>query len=287
MSRAIFLGLTTIDIINYVNRYPGSNEKISAEMQLAYAGGPAGNAAIAYAAFGNSALLITGIGGQPIADLAKDDLRNHSVELLDLLNDRQSLPILSSITVDVSTGDRSVVYTNLSGRKLRENCLKKEILSEASIVMLDGYYLEQAQYLAEMARELSIPVVLDGGSWKEGLEVLLPFIDYAICSENFMPPHCRNMSDTVQYLHDTDIGSISISRGGESLYACSGGVSTEVMVKKVDVQDTLGAGDILHGAFCHFISELGFFESLKFAAAIASESCRFRGTRQWIEHLHD
>jgi sugar/nucleoside kinase (ribokinase family) len=287
MNRAVFLGLTTIDIINYVNHYPGSNEKIRAAMQLTYAGGPAANAAVAYTALGNSALLITGIGGQPIADLAKKDLHRHSIELLDMTNDKQLLPVLSSIIVDESTGNRSVVYADTTARKLKDNCLRQKILTDASLVMLDGHYLDQAQQLAEMAHDLSIAVVLDGGSWKTGLERVLPLIDYAICSENFRPPNCCNTHDIVQYLQGAGVGSISISRGDAPLYAYAGGTSTEVEVKKVNALDTLGAGDILHGAFCHFISEMSFFESLKRAADVASESCMYRGTRQWIEHLHD
>ncbi len=287
MKRAVFLGLTTVDIINYVNHYPGSNEKIRAEVQLTYAGGPAGNAAVAYAAFGNSAVLITGIGEQAIAELAKGDLQLHSVELRDVANDRRLLPVLSSIIVDESSGNRSVVYTNTSERKLRDNCFGRDILTGASLVMLDGHYLEQARQLAEMAHDISLPVVLDGGSWKAGLDKVLPLIDYAICSENFLPPNCYNKMDVVHYLQDAGVGSISISCGGAPLYAYSGGVSTEVAVKHIDVLDTLGAGDILHGAFCHFITEMSFFKSLKFAAAVASESCRYRGTRQWIEYLHN
>jgi sugar/nucleoside kinase (ribokinase family) len=51
--------------------------------------------------------------------------------------------------------------------------------------------------------------------------------------------------------------------------------------------DTMGAGDIFHGAFCYFFSiGYGFEESLERAAEIASESCRYRGTREWAEHLH-
>jgi sugar/nucleoside kinase (ribokinase family) len=47
--------------------------------------------------------------------------------------------------------------------------------------------------------------------------------------------------------------------------------------------DTLGAGDILHGAFCYY-SSLGqvFQEALTNAVRVASESCRFRGTREWM-----
>jgi sugar/nucleoside kinase (ribokinase family) len=47
--------------------------------------------------------------------------------------------------------------------------------------------------------------------------------------------------------------------------------------------DTLGAGDIFHGAFCHYILQNDFPVSLERAAEIASLSCTSLGTRAWID----
>lgn len=42
--------------------------------------------------------------------------------------------------------------------------------------------------MAEAAHDIGIKVVLDGGSWKSGLEKLLPHVHTAICSADFRPP---------------------------------------------------------------------------------------------------
>jgi sugar/nucleoside kinase (ribokinase family) len=48
----------------------------------------------------------------------------------------------------------------------------------------------------------------------------------------------------------------------------------------------MGAGDILHGAYCHFAAmKRDFVDSLTQAARIASESCRHAGTREWMKHF--
>lgn len=49
--------------------------------------------------------------------------------------------------------------------------------------------------------------------------------------------------------------------------------------------DTLGAGDVLHGAFCHYLVE-GYNrkEALHRAALIASGSCCYFGTHTWKTH---
>jgi sugar/nucleoside kinase (ribokinase family) len=44
----------------------------------------------------------------------------------------------------------------------------------------------------------------------------------------------------------------------------------------------MGAGDVFHGAFCHYIIQQDFTEALASATNIAADSCQFFGTRQWM-----
>ncbi|MCV3216935.1 PfkB family carbohydrate kinase, partial [Plectonema radiosum NIES-515] len=51
---------------------------------------------------------------------------------------------------------------------------------------------------------------------------------------------------------------------------------------KIEPKDTLGAGDIFHGAFCNYILRESFPDALAQAANIAAYSCQFFGTRRWM-----
>ena len=181
MHKGLFLGLSTADIVYYLPHHPLNNQKLKAERQMSFAGGPATNAAVAFAAFGNHATLVSGLGRHPLAHVPKMDLADQQVHLIDASDQPRRPPILASILVDLSTGERSVVYSNTDLRKLRSDAVNESLLEDTDVLMLDGYFLPQAVQLAGWARPLEIPVVLDGGSWKEGLEELLPLVDYAIC----------------------------------------------------------------------------------------------------------
>jgi len=283
MHKGMFLGLATADIVYYVPHHLEHNQKLKAERQLAYAGGPATNAAVAFAAFGNETSLITGLGQHPLAHVAKADLADHKVHLVDCTDQPRRPPILSAIIVDLSNGERSVVYSNTDLRKLRQDCVHESTLEYADILMLDGYYLPQAMQLAHWAKPLHVPVVLDGGSWKEGLDKLLPLVDYAICSSVFQPPGCTDTNSIIACLRDYGVEHIALTRDGEPIIAHTQGQTSDVPVMAVKAVDTLGAGDIFHGAFCHYILENDFLLSLERAGEVASLSCTSLGTRAWIE----
>ena len=281
MARGLFVGLTSVDIFNVVDTHPSPNQKIKARHQAVSAGGPAANAAVAFCSFGNDADLLTGIGSHPTGALAFEDLRSHGVRVLDYSAHPDKLPVLSSILVDASSGSRCVVYRSPQGRTL---CLDRRHgcpVEDYQIMLFDGYYLEQAVAVARAAHGGPI-TVLDGGSWKEGLEELLPFIDYAICSADFRAPGCNSTKDLLAYLENTGIRGSAVSQGAEPIIYCCEGEHFQLPVPQVEAIDTLGAGDILHGTFCHHILTNPFSRSLELAAYSASHSCLSYGTRDWI-----
>ena len=123
---------------------------------------------------------------------------------------------------------------------------------------------------------------MDGGSWKPGLEKILPDIDYAICSASFYPPNCRTTQEVIDFLQNQGIDRIAITQGQQPILYCKAGKINFIPVPAIKAIDTLGAGDIFHGAFCNYILEEDFATALDSAAQIASKSCQYFGTRKWL-----
>jgi sugar/nucleoside kinase (ribokinase family) len=139
------------------------------------------------------------------------------------------------------------------------------------------------QVIAELASANNIPVVSDGGSWKPGFETVLPFFDYAICSANFYPPECNSTAEVFAYLASAGIPHIAITQGENPIQCLSQGTTNTLEVPQINAVDTLGAGDVFHGAFCHYILQEKFTEAITSSARIASYSCQFFGTRRWMQ----
>jgi sugar/nucleoside kinase (ribokinase family) len=279
---ALFVGLTTWDLIYRATAPPANNQKIVASDFIAAAGGPATNAAIAFQHLGGQAMLMSGLGTSAIAPLIQAELTHLGLQHYDLFPNSTTLPPLSSIVVTESTGDRAVVCLNATKAQASIADLPEGFLTSMAsmdIVLLDGHQIEVGCAIASVAKQLGVPVVLDGGSWKPGLEKLLPWIDYAICSANFHPPQ----GETIDYLKQV-VGAIAITRGNQPIDYFHKHQGT-IAVPTIAPIDTLGAGDIFHGAFCHaLVSQHDFIESLAIAAQVAAHSCQFFGTREWMKH---
>lgn len=289
--QGLFVGLITLDLLYLTERFPDRNQKIVALDYAVAAGGPATNAAVTFGYLGGFAKLMGVLGAHPIRELILADVQQWGVTIADLHPDRSDPPPTSSILVTEATGERAVISLNAVKSQITadtlSNVLSDELLEDIDIVLIDGHQMAAGETIARQAKARQIPVVIDGGSWKPGFEAVLPYVDYAVCSANFHPPGYETIDAVFAYLESFQIPHIGITQGEKPILYRSQGKSGEIAVPKIQPIDTLGAGDIFHGAFCSFIlqSKLNFefTEALAQAAKIASQACQQFGTRAWMK----
>ncbi|MDB9302864.1 sugar kinase [Nodularia spumigena CS-591/12] len=281
--RGLFVGLVTLDLIYLADSAPKNNQKIVATDYTLAAGGPATNAAVTFSYLGNQAQVLGVLGSHPMTQLIRGDLANYQVAIADLESNISTPPPVSSIIITQATGERAVISINAAKSQATKTSIPPDILQDIDIVLIDGHQMAVSLSIAEMAKAANIPIVIDGGSWKPGFEQILPFVDYALCSANFHPPNCYTEAEVFTYLSAFNIPYIAITHGENPIKYLSSTQMGAVDVLQVQPVDTLGAGDIFHGAFCHYILQDSFTDALTQAAKIAANSCQFFGTRRWME----
>lgn len=287
MATAVFVGLSTLDIAYSVARYPQEDSKTRAQDQFLGAGGPAANAAVAYAALsGRTPALVTALGEHQLAQLIRQDLDDFGVAPIDATPGARHRPPVSSIVVATETGTRTVVSVDGSQIIAPFDPAHVGPINDASVVLVDGHYPELAFGFATAARKRGIPVILDAGRWRNSHAGLLPLIDIAICSKDFAPP--GRTGDLFDHLHAQGVRYVAVTHGDEPITYSTPDERGAIEVPPAAAVDTLGAGDILHGAFCHYhVAGQPFPQALRSAAAIATLSCAHLGTREWIRALPD
>ncbi|KQR10296.1 PfkB family carbohydrate kinase [Cellulomonas sp. Leaf334] len=281
-------GLATLDVVQVVDRLPAADEKIVARSLDVTFGGPAANAAATAAALGVRTVLVTALGTGPVADLVRAGLTAAGVQVVDLL-DGPGTPAVSTVLVTRGTGERAVVSVNAAAMPdLSARARALGVHAGASALLVDGHHLGAATVLAAEARTRGIPVLLDGGSWKPGLDGLLAHVDHAVLSADFRLGD--GTGDLLDRVADLGPRFVAQSAGGGPVRILVVGpqerrpsVLQPPAVPAADIVDTLGAGDVLHGATAASLAAgHDVLTALADGIARATESVRHPGALGWV-----
>jgi sugar/nucleoside kinase (ribokinase family) len=290
-SLAVCVGLTTLDVVHHLTAPPSPGVKHRSVGGELLAGGPAANASVVAARLLGSARLVSAIGTGPVAGAVLADLTGHGVEVVDMApGGGWPVPVASAL-VDVRTGDRTVVSPGAlgpAGVRVPPTGLP-DVLSGARVVLLDGHHPELAAKVASLAAQARVPVLLDGGSWKDELLGLLPRVTVAACSADFQPPGAPRAGEdpmaVATVLHRHGVPTVMVTDGPEPVvWSTIDGERGSVEVPRVRAADTLGAGDVFHGALASALA-VGVRSvpaAAGFAATVASVRCGLLGSRAWL-----
>lgn len=310
----LFVGLAVLDVIQLVDAPPGPDEKIVALDQTVAAGGPAANAAVAFAALGGRALLAAPVGAGPLAELIRADLTAHGVELIDCAaaptarGAAAAGPSVSSCTITAATGERSVVSTNA---RARPDPAPLSALSDAvaagapapDVVLIDGHNPPLARIGLDLAERVGALRLMDAGSWKDDAADLPGRCDVVAPSARFHLPGpagaLREPADVAAWLRSRGAGAVVLTRGSAPVLWWCGAQSGSAAPPVVEAVDTLGAGDVFHGALALAlaralpgprsggggearIAPAALADAVASACAVAAASTEHFGTRAWI-----
>ena len=302
-------GLTTLDVTQTLDRLPAADEKVVADGLDVTFGGPAANAAAVAVGLGVPTTLVTVLGAGPLADVARAGLAAAGVAVVDLAPDAPDVLPVSTVLVTRTTGQRAVVSVN-GARTPRLPAPAVDLLTDARALLVDGHHPEAAVALARAARAAGVPVLLDGGSWKPTTADLLTVVDLAVLSGDFRlpapePGDARGPGGALDdaALDDAAVDAlldavaaygpsfVARSSGAGPVRACralpDGGVARSVLrpaaVPPGAVVDTLGAGDVLHGAMAAALARgEGPSDALAEGVRRATASVRYAGARGWL-----
>jgi sugar/nucleoside kinase (ribokinase family) len=277
-----FFGRSTLDLLYQVSRFPAEDSKTMATAFVAQAGGPALNAAITFAFLGGEAHLISAVGRGPWSQMVKQEVERYGVRLSDFCDVESFSPPISSVVIHAAGGSRTIFNSLV---ELPDETFPVPAPTEP-LLLADGFYASRCGGIFRDFAARGGVICLDGGSWRPEIDALLPLAQIAICSESFRPPGTRNCEEVLEYVARCGVPRAAITRGPVDIIACEHGRRFSIAIEPVQAVDTLGAGDILHGAFCSYYLRDGDFEqALRKAARVATCSVRFLGARAWMAHF--
>ena len=291
--RCLALGLAVLDYCYQVESLPAGGGKYFASGMDCVVGGVATNAAIAMRALGADVCLYSRLGADSNGEWILQQLRAKDLDT----GFTEQLPGCSSpcsaVCID-NQGERSIV--NYRDRQLfaQPPVVNADMLTGVSAVVADTRWPQAVDAVFAMAAEQGIPTVLDLDQNPENH----PLIEPADCVI-FAQPALQQLSPGVslseallQWSRRYPQKQLAVTCGAEGVLYILAGEVNKLDSYPVKAVNTLGAGDVFHGAFTYALAcGQNFRAALQFANAAAalrvSGVADFPSSAQVLQLLQD
>lgn len=272
MAKVLCVGHAVQDFVFSVDTMPATADKYRASGFETLGGGPAATAAVAVSRLGGAAQLATRVGDDLLANLIATELERYGVDcrLMRRMDGRHSS--VSAVLVD-SAGERMIVNYLDDSMDADPDWLDAYAPLDADAILADTRWPEGALLGLNLARSNRVPAILDA-------DLPVPKDGGLVRAATHVAFSARGLSEFAgienaeEALRSVDAQTEAwccVTLGSEGVLALEDGQVTSFPAFKVNVRDTLGAGDVWHGAFALALAEgQPTSDAVRFASAAAA-----------------
>jgi sugar/nucleoside kinase (ribokinase family) len=275
-------GIAVQDIVMRVERFPAPGEKVHGSEFMTIGGGCAANAAVSIARLGGDVVFAGPLGGDDDAVSSRivAELEAEGIACSGIVRAPGATASVSLVLID-GTGEKSIATRR--GKRLSEAPPgnTKGLVADVDAVLADNRFPDFAAELCRAGRTRNLPVVVDLDQASEPRHPLIALGTHVIASREAL----RGMTGEndpgagLRALSGYATGLVAVSDGPNGVYWLEESTPRHIPAFRVEVVDSLGAGDVFHGAFTLALVEgRKIADALRFASAVAAIKCtRFGG----------
>jgi sugar/nucleoside kinase (ribokinase family) len=281
------IGVVAVDDLIYVDRYPLAGTKMPIQAQRREGGGLTGTALVAASRLGAKSAYGGVLGHDALSVFSIQELTREGVDCTPVLRRDQARPVHSLVVVDLSTAQRTILYTASGFTERQPDEITDELVANCRVLFVDHMAGVGGLRAVELARAHGVPVVgdIEREDWPRTWE-LVRQIDHLIVG-------CE-LAERVTGEVEPAAMARALSRDGRaccvvtagergSWYSERGGRVRHYPAFKVKVLDTTGCGDVFHGAYAACIAqERSVDDAVRVATAAAGIKATQPGGRAGI-----
>ena len=279
------LGQCCLDYIGKVDTYPPPDVKCEFTDMVIEGGGPVATALVALARWGVSCTFAGLLGDDQFASVIHGTLEKEGVDTSGIIIREGSASQFAFILAEPGVGRRTIFWRRTTGAPPSPDELDFSTIRQAEVLHTDGLFVEASLAAAKSAREAGVKVVVDAGSFREGMLDLAQVSDYFLASETFSRGLVGEGKplDACRRLAEFGPTVIAVTLGARGYVALTGDRIIERPAYQVDAVDTTGCGDVFHAGFTYgLIKGWQVDKCLDFAAWAAAKVSLELGGRAGI-----
>jgi sugar/nucleoside kinase (ribokinase family) len=272
-------GIAVLDQVFRVESFPRPEVKTQASEFRTINGGNAANAAVAISRLGARASFAGPLGGPPGADPVGDTFltlaARENIDCSACPRIAGAPSSISAICID-GRGERAIVNYRDDGLMAARPHDAAALTADADAVIADNRFPDFVQPICGAALKRGIPVVLDADEPRHDSSELLTLVSHVVFSAEGLRATAGtdHLGRALIDISKQTKAFLAVTDGANDVLWLADGELRQIPAYKVDVVDTLGAGDTFHGAFTLMLAE-GKTErqAMQFSAAAAALKC--------------
>jgi sulfofructose kinase len=280
MVGVLCVGFAALDHVFGLAAMPNRAEKYRAHDFAAVGGGNAANAAVAIARLGGQAQLATRLGDDDIGTAILTGLAREGV---DCRATRRYVGLKSGISAILVDADAERMVINYPGSPMPDDCehLRDALSPACRAVMADPRWEAGALFAFEEIRRNGGAAVLDVDPAPRNPAVMHAATHIVSSAQALRAmTGIDDLAAALMSLRATYAGWLAVTDGPRGVFYLYDNAVRHCPAFPVKAVDTLGAGDVFHGAFALALAEGGNEEhALRFASAAAALKCTHFGGR--------
>ncbi len=285
MSKIVCIGVAVMDQIFRLEQLPLTAGKYFAEDYIEVGGGPAATAAVTIAKLGGEVEFWGRVGSDEIGERILAELNEAGVNTQYVKKIKASPSSISAVMVD-QFGERLIVSRPVPEMDPDPSWLPLERIASQDAVLADSAWPSGAEIILKNARANQLPAILDADSNRDNkFSKLIAVASHIIFSENGLKAS-SGLSEIVpalQKIRKAGHRLVGVTQGELGTFWLENDQLHHQTAFSVEVVDTLGAGDVFHGALALAIAEQQAIpKAIQFASATAALKCRLPGGRAGI-----
>jgi sulfofructose kinase len=284
MSSVLCVGIATLDRIFAVDRHPATPGKYRATGRTVAGGGVAANAAVAVARLGGQARFAGVVGDDEAGAMIAESLADEGVDMSRLRVLPGRLSPESIVLVD-SSGERLIV--NHASEDLFEASEVPTLteIDRPDVVLTDMRWRRGAVAALAVARDLGVPGVVDCDHDPVVAPGILERASHVVFGQSTLEAWTGSSDpgDALAIASERLDAWVGVTVGSEGSWWLDSGRLEHAPAVEIVAVDTLGAGDVFHGAFALGLAEeMTIREAIEFGSAAAALKCTRFGGRDGI-----
>ena len=285
MTSIVCIGIAVMDQIFSVEELPKTAGKHFASDYFEVGGGPAATAAVTLAKLGAEVEFWGRVGNDVIGERIIAELHNYGVNTRYVRKISASRSTISAVLVD-QYGERMIVNSVDPHLDANPHWLPFDALQEKEAVLVDSRWPQAALLGLQHAKKENLPAILDADTTPDHyLAKLFAESTHAVFSYDALLHLTKEkeIESALQKIQQYGQGWVGVTHGEQGTYWIEKENIKHQPSFSVEVIDTLGAGDVFHGAFTLALAEKKtIVEAIRFSNAAAALKCTKAGGRAGI-----